>query len=121
MRSTAGATMPARAALISRRREVETLLWWDCVIPCLPENGQFENDARAYPVEVETARATRSVALHDGSGPNLPSPLWALVGRVDRRSEAEAGGVGSQLLTRVASSNNDPHPQPLPTRGRGAH
>ena len=40
--------------------------------------------------------------------------------RVDRRSEAEAGGVGVVGVARGVSDNNDPHPQPLPTRGRGA-
>ena len=65
------------------------------------------------------------VALHDGSRPNLPSPLWAPCGE-GRPPKPEAGGVGSQLLTRVASSNNDPHPQPQPLplvgpRGGGEH
>ena len=47
----------------------------------------------------------------------LPSPLS---GRVDRQSEAKAGGVGVVVVVRDVSNNNDPHPQPLPTRGRGA-
>ena len=38
-----------------------------------------------------------------------------------RRREAEAGGVGVAVVARDVPTNNDPHPQPLPTRGRGAH
>ena len=48
------------------------------------------------------------------------APTLPLVGRVDRRSEAKAGGVGVVVVARGISNNNDPHPQPLPTRGRGA-
>src|SRR5262249_21688790 len=43
-----------------------------------------------------------------------------LVGRVARRSAAKAGGVGVVVVARSACTNMDPHPQPLPTRGRGA-
>src|SRR5262245_25109668 len=44
-----------------------------------------------------------------------------LVGRVARRSVAKAGGVGIEVVERDSRQNCDPHPQPLPTRGRGAH
>src|SRR5262249_60410495 len=39
----------------------------------------------------------------------LPPPLW---GR---------GGEGVVVVARGVSTDSDPHPQPLPTRGRGVH
>src|SRR6185312_4964507 len=56
---------------------------------------------RASRVERPTQRAANSVCS---------LPPWG--GGVGRGVVVVAGGV---------SSNTDPHPQPLPTRGRGAH
>ena len=60
---------------------------------------------RAYSGEMELARAANSV---------LPSPLWG-------GWRAKRAGWGSCGDARASPHNNDPHPQPLPTRGRGAH
>ena len=49
-----------------------------------------------------------------------PQPTLPLVGRVDRRSEAEAGGVGVAVIARDVSTNNDPTPNPSP-QGGGEH
>jgi hypothetical protein len=45
-----------------------------------------------------------------------------LVGRVDRRSEAAAGGVGVVVFIRGAATptNNDPTPSPYALRASGA-
>src|SRR5438128_2476538 len=40
----------------------------------------------------------------------LPPPLWG-----------RAGEGGGAVKHRHCPTHNDPHPQPLPTRGRGAH
>src|SRR5439155_3860267 len=45
----------------------------------------------------------------DGNLGLLPPPLW---GRV---------GEGGSSLGNASAPNCDPHPRPLPTRGRGAH
>src|SRR5207249_5604397 len=43
---------------------------------------------------------------------SLP-PLWGRAG--------EGGGAGEMMVAPPAKESHHPHPQPLPTRGRGAH
>jgi hypothetical protein len=52
----------------------------------------------------------------------LTLPLVGRVARLSEQREAMASGVGVERVWRYAAiDNSDPHPQPLPTRGRGAH
>src|SRR5579864_874679 len=64
---------------------------------------------RFLPMVLDTAkalaRAGRATAY--GTAPLLPPPLW---GRV---------GVGGRAVGRRGAASLDPHPRPLPTRGRG--
>jgi hypothetical protein len=69
-----------------------------------------EKGSRMYPSGTGSARA----AGRSASSALLPSPLWG-------GSRASARGVGVMVVGRGVSTNCDPHPQPLPTRGRGAH
>ena len=103
------------AALISRRREVETLLWWDCVIPCPPgKMASSKTMLEPIPLKWKRARATRSSPCTMARAPTYPppcGPLW----EVDRRKRSGGGRVVA-VVDRVASSN-DPTPNPSPRRG----
>ena len=62
----------------------------------------------SYDVMQSKERQTRS----------LPSPLW---GGSPAEAQRRRAGWGWCGVARTSPHNYDPHPQPLPTRGRGAH
>jgi len=73
---------------------------------------------RAKPVGRSVKRRMRG--RNSKMGGILPLTL-PLAGRVDRWRVAQWSGWGSRFVETSRATNSDPHPQPLPARGRGAH